>query len=164
MAAMELRDLYEEHASAIYGFLRNRVGYQEAEDLTSEVFLRAARALERYEDRGLPIRAWLLRIARNLVIEKARSARPVEGPITTEPHAPDGTDRVVLAIEGRVALDALRTLKDTHREVIDLRIIRDLSVAETAVVLDLSDEAVRALTHRALKALRAAHKSRWGNT
>ena len=158
-----LRDLYLEHASAVFGFLCNRVGRQEAEDLTSEVFLRVARALPNLEDQGVPIRAWSLRITRNLVIDRARAA--ARRPRTTydpEPTTPDHGERAMDLFEGASALAALASLNDAQREVIDLRFLRDLTVAEVSVVLGISEDSVRALTYRAVKALRAEHRMRWG--
>ena len=70
----DLESLYVEHG-AVFEFFRNRAGRQEAEDLTSEVFVRVARALPKLEDRGVPMRAWILRIARNLLIDQARTGR-----------------------------------------------------------------------------------------
>jgi RNA polymerase sigma-70 factor (ECF subfamily) len=60
--------LYERYVSRIYNYVYYRTGNQhDAEDLTARVFYRAMRRIRQYEDRGLPISAWLYRIAHNLV-------------------------------------------------------------------------------------------------
>lgn len=157
------RAVYVAHARAVYGFFRNRVSHHDAEDLTSETFVRAYRAFGRYDDRGLPIRAWLMRIARNLFIERGRKrAAQVVAPDQLDRPVDDHQDAVTTRVEGVVALAALASLPEGQATVIDLRLLRGLSVAEVAAVLESTEEAVRALTYRALRALRAAHAKAWG--
>src|SRR3954470_13295578 len=65
--------LYETHVASIYGYIRYRVVSVEiAQDLTSEVFLRMVRGLSNYKDQGVPFRAWLFRIAANLIADHYR--------------------------------------------------------------------------------------------
>lgn len=72
------RDLYSDHYSRIYWYLRTRVTTdEEAADLTQQVFLNAWEALPRYQERGLPIAAWLFRIARNAAVNAGRAQRKV---------------------------------------------------------------------------------------
>lgn len=161
------RTVYEENVTIIFGFLRSRVGHEAAEDLTAETFCRAFRHFEAWEDRGLPIRAWLLRIALNLVI--ARSRRPLAHMVSIDDHpdvtqTPDASTDVEDAMEGASAMAALRQLPRSHQTVIQLRYLQELSVAETAEVMNLTQEAVRALAYRALKGLRAIHQVQWGGT
>ena len=60
--------LYERYVNRIYSYIYYRTGNQhDAEDLTARVFFRALRHVEYYTDRGLPLSAWLYRIAHNLV-------------------------------------------------------------------------------------------------
>lgn len=157
--------VYQDNLRAVHGFLRNRVGPQEADDLTAETFCRAYGHFHRWEDRGVPIRAWLLRIAYNLVVGRARQATNRHSTSLDENSplvAEDGhEDRVHTTLEMNAALETLNGLSDAHRTVIELRYLRDLSVAETAEVLDLTHEAVRALAYRALGELRARHRRQW---
>lgn len=160
------RALYEENVGLVHGFLRARIGPNDAEDLTAETFCRAYQHLHRWEDRGVPIRAWLLRIARNLVIERARKARAVMVPLDDREHAAHRAsheDEVGASVEAASAIAALAALPESHRTVIELRYLRDLSVTETSAVLEISEEAVRALAYRALKGLRARHLDRWSD-
>jgi RNA polymerase sigma-70 factor (ECF subfamily) len=160
------RALYEENVGLVHGFLRARIGPNDAEDLTAETFCRAYPHLHRWEDRGIPIRAYLLRIARNLVIERARKARAVMVPLDDRPDASrrdSHEEEVGTSVEAEAALAELADLPESHRSVIDLRYLRDLSVTETSAVLGISEEAVRALSYRALKGLRARHLSRWSD-
>lgn len=158
------RRLYEQNASTVFAFIRNRVGAQPAEDLTAETFCRAYEHLPRYEWRGVPFRAWLLRIAYHLVVARSRSRTdselPVADPLPVE--VPSHEDGVVGSSESESLRISLATLSLAHQTVLDLRFLREFSVAETAAALDASEEAVRALTYRALKALRATHLGRAG--
>jgi RNA polymerase sigma-70 factor (ECF subfamily) len=159
------RAVYEENVATVYAFLRVRVGPDAAEDLTAETFCRAFQHYERWEDRGLPIRAWLLRIAFNLVVGESRKRKVAFVPLE-EHHAVDeegASGAVAEAIEGASAMEALAGLADAHRTVIQLRYLQELSVAETAAVMGLTQEGVRALAYRALKVLRSAHASMWGD-
>lgn len=148
--------LYELHIEAVFAFLRARAPRELAEDLAAETFCRAYQHIGRYEWRGAPYRAWLLRIARNLLIAHWRSkASGVHLLDDLEPVAAahvdaDPTERMATA----QVVAMLAELPDRHREVIELRFLEERSVAETAAVLEITEEAVRALTLRAMKALR----------
>jgi RNA polymerase sigma-70 factor (ECF subfamily) len=132
----------------------------EAEDLTQEVFLRALRSLPRFEDRGLPFAAYLLRIADNLARDRWRagSRRPVVVSELPDGVAPEpGPDHLALDGDRRDALQAaLDILSPDHRAVLRLRILEGRSTAEVARLIHRSPPAVRQLQVRALNALRAA--------
>jgi RNA polymerase sigma-70 factor (ECF subfamily) len=152
-------ELYLLHARAIFAFLAARTDRQVAEDLTAETFARAYAAIGRYEDRGAPFRAWLFRIANNLVIGRSRRRDRSEVSLEST-HAesiPDGADHaeeVATAGDVEAVRRAMDRLIDSHATVLDLRFLRELSVRETSEVLGIGEDAVRALTYRALNALR----------
>jgi RNA polymerase sigma-70 factor (ECF subfamily) len=130
-----------------------------AQDLTAETFCRAMAAFDRYEDRGLPVRAWLFRIAYNLVVAESRKRAPRIVQIDDDSGAvavEDQSDRSDRLTEAREAREALAKLPETQRTVLELRFLQDLSVSETASVLGSNEQAVRAMTYRALRSLRAA--------
>jgi len=145
----------------VFGYLALRVGRQSAEDLTSEVFARAGNALPTYEERGVPVRAWLIVIARNLVAESARRRVPTPDGLDLGDEVlarePDPGDLVGRREELVKAMSAIKRLPPAQQEVIDLRFLRELRVAETAEVVGLTEAAVRALTYRALKAVRRGY-------
>lgn len=153
------RQIYLANVGDVVAFLARRVDRPTAEDLAAETFIRAYRQLDRFEWRGVPIRAWLLRIAyRELVARWRRSSthetptHSGELPTSTTPSAEDVATADGLTGETQAALDAL---PETQRLVVELRFLRDLSVAETAVVLDMTEEAVRAASYRGMAALRS---------
>lgn len=150
-------DLYVEHARPVHAFLARRVDRQAAEDLTTEVFLKAFRALPGYVDRGVPLRVWLLRIAYNLVVDESRrrGLQTGELPDDAGPVLPSAESHVVaLEDSGRVQR-AVASLPDGARAVVELRFLQELSIEETAAVLGVTADVVRARSHRGLRALRS---------
>lgn len=129
----------------------------DAEDLTQLVFLKALEALPRYEARGIPFGGWLFRLARNAVIDHARTHREhadldaVMERSGTEPEPGSG----IVAREGAEAIgQALAALTDEQREAIELRFFAGLSAREAAVVMGRQEGTVRGLQFRAIAALR----------
>lgn len=158
-ARATFQQVYADNVRAVHAFLRRRVGPAEAEELTAETFCRAYRTFHRWEDRGIPIRAWLLRIAYNQVVGRAR--KPIPVPVDeTDHHRPPAEgpeEQVDRRLDAGTALLALSSLPVAHRTVLELRHLQQLSVPETATVLGLSEEATRALTYRAMQGLRKAY-------
>ncbi len=151
-------DLYEQQLAAIYRYIFYRVGnVAEAEDLTETVFLKAWEALGRYRWREVPFSAWLYRIAHNIIIDRYRSDHEtVSYDDQTEVHdEADGPEEWLAEVETtEVLIEALAQLPPDHQQVLVLRFINGLNHAETSRVLGRSEEAVRVLQHRALKAMR----------
>ena len=153
--------LYDFYFRRVYTFcaLRSRTR-EEAEDLTAQTFERALTAIGRYEERGAPYSAWLLRIAGHVIADRVRRADPLDA--ATElgdadgdampDVAPDGTAEWELAAWLRAHIAAL---PDDQRRVVWLRYYADWSFADAAAHLDRSEGAVKQLLRRALAALRA---------
>jgi RNA polymerase sigma-70 factor, ECF subfamily len=163
--AQAFADLYDRYVDQIFAYVYRRVGHRQlAEDLVGDVFLRAFRRLSTFEWQGVDLGAWITTIARNRVHDHFKSARfrlerttdEVREPAPT--HAsPDDPERVAVGRDLARSLGAaLESLKDEHREVIELRFVHDLSVTETAAVMERTIGATKALQYRALKALAAA--------
>ena len=152
--------LYDRYFELVYRYVYYRVReVEEAEDVTSEVFFRALRAMPRYEPRQ-PFLAWLYRIARNAVIDRARAARPRVSFEDALAH-PDAGDHVVdpdariLATDRRARLKtALGTLTAEQQEVVILRFVEGLSAEEVGKIMGKRAGTVRGLQFRALQALK----------
>jgi RNA polymerase sigma-70 factor, ECF subfamily len=162
-----MRELYAEHAGVLLGYVRRLLGGDNprAEDVVQETLLRAwqhPEALRRDRPGGASVRAWLLTVARHLVIdgERARKARPHEVALSEgrEPVADDAPFEQVLAA-WEVA-DALHALSEEHRSVIVELYYRDRSVADTAQVLGIPAGTVKSRAYYALRALRVACEER----
>ncbi len=152
-------DLYSSHVGFIHALAWGRLGDRAAaEDVTAETFRRALRALPRYEPRGVPFRAWLCRICINLIndeLSRRQNALRFSSAMPMDPPLDAASDEMAEA-ETRAMVHALiDQLPPDHREVIMLRFAEDLSVADAAVRLGRSPDAVKQLQRRALAGLRS---------
>jgi RNA polymerase sigma-70 factor, ECF subfamily len=148
-------ELYENNFERVYAYIARRIGNrEEAQDLTAEVFHQALANLARFEWRGLPFAAWLLRIASNAIADswKAKS-REHGNPSSDEPLSHDiGVEDV----ERRARLFRLvTTLPNDQRRVIEMRFAQEKSIREIAQGLGRTDGAVKQLQFRGLESLRA---------
>ena len=149
--------LYDQYAEVIfryvYSHLENRL---DAEDLTEEIFLRAWRALPKYDERGLPFSAFLFRIARNSLIDYYRQRKTVQSidDIEIQSHEAGPEEAVDIRIENTDLRNRIAELREDYRNVIIFRFLSGLSPEETAQVMQRSVGAVRVLQHRALSALK----------
>lgn len=135
-----------------------RVAPSEVDDVMAETYLRAYRSADRFRDEGRPAAAWLVTIARNLVAShhRTRARRAARGPINTGDARLCGeVDEELMDRSGDAELlEALAELKPRQRRILELRFIEERTVAECAAELSLTDQGVRALTYRALQAMR----------
>jgi RNA polymerase sigma-70 factor (ECF subfamily) len=143
----KLAGLYDEYFNKIAHYAYVRIGDRtEAEDLASEVFLKALESLKTYQERGIPIQAWLFKIAHNLVVDHLRRASkrnylPLEKVELTSDTDPEGNAMINLELE-RVK-KAMQNLTEEQKEVLNLRFFAGLSSKETARLLNKNDGAVR---------------------
>ena len=150
--------LYNRYAHRVISYFLLRTGNREdAEDLTSQVFVRAFEALPRFKSGQGTLRSWLFAIAHNLAVSHYRNHRHSE-PIDTVDlldNAPPLEDRTILGDDLRRLQAALATLTNEQRLVIELR-LAGLSGIEISKAVGKSHAAVKMLQHRALDNLRLA--------
>ncbi len=153
-------DLYEIYMDPIYRFIYFRVTHeQEAEDLTEEVFLRVWLALPRMvKDKEIQnFRAWIYRIARNLIVDHYRKKR-LETDISEADFIVDmeiqPDVRMQKDEESETLISAILKLEEILREVMVHRFVSGFSHAETADLMGLRENHIRVLQYRALKKLR----------
>lgn len=159
-AAWALRRLYEALAPAVYGYARGQ-GATDPEGLVNDTFSRAFRRLDSFSGDSAALRSWIFTIAHNVLIDERRRAarRPVEaGPV--EDH--DATETVESAeaaalrtIEEQRVRWLLGQLAPDQREVLTLRLLGDMTIAQVAEVLGRSVGATKALQRRGLNRLRS---------
>jgi RNA polymerase sigma-70 factor (ECF subfamily) len=127
--------------------------HHEAEDITQSVFLKLTSVIKRYEPRGVPFVAWLLRVARNAAVDSLRAKRALpSGDIWVKD---EGHDQI--AFERRELLkQALAQLSHEQREVLVLRYVSGLPPSEIARVLHKTESSVHGLQHRGRRRLIAA--------
>jgi RNA polymerase sigma-70 factor (ECF subfamily) len=152
--------LYERHVRRIYNYIYYRTGdHHDAEDLTARVFQRALRHVDSFVDKGVPVSAWLYRIAHNLVANwhRDRSRRPVV-PLEDQQAATSLVDHpeaeALTAEEHQVLLDVVRRLAPDRQQLLILKFVERLSNAEIAEITGRTEGAIKSLYHRTLKSLR----------
>lgn len=149
--------LYEQNKQQVYQYLYYQLGdMHTAEDLTTEVFIRAIQHLHRFRSGEGTVKAWLLRIARNLAIDHLRKERGKLSVALLDEYcdhalSPQQVAERTLSVD--VLRTALHTLTNEQRDVIVLRFIDGLSIAETAQVMNKTESAIKNLQLRGLKAL-----------
>jgi RNA polymerase sigma-70 factor (ECF subfamily) len=155
-----LMALHREHAAAVWGYVVRLTGDRaQAEDVVQETMLRAWRH-HLTDGEGGSARAWLFTVARNLVIDDARSARSRHETVAEtlpERGEPDRTDAL---FDTMLITDALLSLSEEHRLVVVHAYYRRLPIAEIAAVLDVPPGTVKSRLHYGLRALRLALQER----
>ncbi|MDN3353968.1 sigma-70 family RNA polymerase sigma factor [Actinomadura sp. DC4] len=151
--------LYDRYVDLVYRFVYYRVGtHALAEDLTSETFLRALRRMSVFTWQGKDFGAWLVTIARNLVLDHFKSGRYRLEVCTAElqdfdrwEEGPEGA--VLDSFTHRALFSAVLELGSEQRECVVLRFLQGLSVAETAEIMGKNTGAIKALQYRATRSL-----------
>jgi RNA polymerase sigma-70 factor, ECF subfamily len=153
-----LEDLYLEHFDRIYSYLHMTVGNRhDAEDLTTQTFLRMLESIGKFRWGAAPFSAWLFRIAHNLAMDHFRSRRrwqPEEEVPEPEGSAESSAeDEAFKLLSSQSMFDLIESLSDEQRDVLILKFVFDFSNQETATVLDKTEGAIKSLQHRALASL-----------
>lgn len=145
------RFLYLFYSNNIYGYVRSIVrDDHEAEDLTQLLFAKLMTSIGKYDDRGVPFLAWLLRMARNLTIDHMRSHRCMPSETVFDKDQISGVD----LDQPETVRTALSTLPDDQREVVFLRHVVGLSPTEIADRMGRSEASIHGLHHRGRRALK----------
>jgi RNA polymerase sigma-70 factor, ECF subfamily len=154
--------LYLLFADRIYRYLLTRLANVEAaEDVTTQVFIRLIEKVRMYDigpkDNVAIFSAWLYRLAYNKMVDVLRSQKRAN--LVDLERAEDLPGRPFLddidaRLDFEAILEKLAFLNEQQREVIVLRFVEEMSIAETAQIMQKSEGAVKALQHRALESLR----------
>jgi RNA polymerase sigma-70 factor (TIGR02952 family) len=152
-------ELYDHYVTMVHRYVYHRVGDRAtAEDVTSETFVRALRRIDSLSFQGRDVGAWLVTIARNIVLDHVKSSRyrleVATADMRDADRATDGPeDAVVQHLANRELLACVQQLGSEQQECIVLRFIHGLSVSETAEIMGKKDGAIKALQHRAVRRL-----------
>ena len=158
LSEAELRLLFDEHVVELRSFARRRAGVDTGDEHVAETFARAFQKMpsELLLDERVR-RAWLFKVLRNLITSAARHQAVVQrfAARFMEPEPAGSTDG-----HGLDLARLLMVLPERQRTVVELRFVYDLDVRTVASILSVGEEAVRALTHRALVKLREVADTR----
>jgi RNA polymerase sigma-70 factor (ECF subfamily) len=146
-----VRFLYLRYADNVYGYVRTIVrDHHDAEDVTQQVFAKLMTAIVKFEPRGVPFVAWLLRMAHNVAVDAVRARRSTPAPeiYGADQPAKDGGEELSRSIQ-----DALQTLPEDQRQVVVLRHVLGLTPVEIAEQLGRTHSSVYGLHHRGRRAL-----------
>jgi RNA polymerase sigma-70 factor (ECF subfamily) len=153
-----LEELYLIHFDRIYSYLHMSVGNRhDAEDLTTQTFLKMLESIGKFRFRAAPFSAWLFRIAHNLAMDHFRAGRrwqPEEE--VPEPGGQEelsAEDEAMQSIGRASMLELIDGLSHDQQQVLTLKFVFNFGNAEVATILGKTDGAVKSLQHRALVSL-----------
>jgi RNA polymerase sigma-70 factor (ECF subfamily) len=153
-----LEELYLIHFDRIYGYLHVSVGNRhDAEDLTTQTFVKMLESIGRFRWQAAPFSAWLFRIAHNLAMDHFRAGRrwqPTDEVPEPEPDESTSAEADALqAIGRRSLLELIEDLSPEQQQVLTLKFVFNFANAEAATILGKTEGAVKSLQHRALVSL-----------
>jgi RNA polymerase sigma-70 factor (ECF subfamily) len=153
-----LEELYLIHFDRIYSYLHVSVGNRhDAEDLTTQTFLRMLEAIGKFRWQSAPFSAWLFRIAHNLAMDHFRATKrwqPEEE--VPEPEPDESTSAEAGALESigrRSMLELIEDLSPEQQQVLTLKFVFNFANGEVATILGKTEGAIKSLQHRALASL-----------
>jgi RNA polymerase sigma-70 factor (ECF subfamily) len=148
-------EIFDRHYQQVYVYVLCRVGDRmAAEDVAADVFVEAWRGIRRFNYRGVPLVAWLYRIAHNLTADflaKRGKTQTLNEGWSGVPHSEDASEQVA---QWQSVAVAFRKLTGDQQAVLVSRFVEGMTLAETAQVLGKNENAVKALEFRALKSVR----------
>ena len=153
-----LEELYLIHFDRIYSYLHVSVGNRhDAEDLTTQTFLKMLEKIGTFKWRSAPFSAWLFRIAHNLAMDHFRARRrwqpEEEVPEPPGEEEPSAELTAMQTIGRESMLKLIGRLSPEQQQVLTLKFVFNLPNAEVAAIFDKSEGAIKSLQHRALVSL-----------
>lgn len=153
-----LEELYLLHFDRIYSYLHMTVGNRhDAEDLTTQVFMKMLESIGRFRWQSAPFSAWLFRIAHNLSMDHFRANRRWQ-PEEDVPEPRDSEERsaeeeALHSIGRQSMMQLIETLSPEQQQVLTLKFVFNFPNADVAAILDKTEGAIKSLQHRALVSL-----------
>ncbi|HET7046576.1 MAG TPA: sigma-70 family RNA polymerase sigma factor [Gaiellaceae bacterium] len=153
-----LEELYLLHFDRIYSYLHVSVGNKhDAEDLTTQTFLKMLESIGRFKWQSAPFSAWLFRIAHNLAMDHFRAGRRWQPEADVPEPSPDETtsaaEEALQEIGRRSMLELIEDLSPEQQQVLTLKFVFNFSNGEVATILGKTEGAIKSLQHRALASL-----------
>jgi RNA polymerase sigma-70 factor (ECF subfamily) len=153
-----LEELYLLHFDRIYSYLHMSVGNRhDAEDLTTQTFLKMLESIKRFRWQSVPFSAWLFRIAHNLAMDHFRATRrwqpEEEVPEPRGEMEPSAEAAAFQSIGRQSMLELIENLSQEQKQVLTLKFVFNLPNAEVGLILGKTEGAIKSLQHRALVSL-----------
>lgn len=152
------RPLYERYFEAIFRFILSRCGDQvTANDICSQVFLKAMQKLHKYEFKGVPFSAWLYRIASNEVAQHFRNTKKLRVVNVEDTHISDFVEEIDFDAFGEyrtAMIEVLNDLKPKDLELIEMRFFEKRAFKEIAAITGLTESNAKVRTYRILERLK----------
>jgi len=153
-----LEELYLLHFDRIYSYLHMSVGNRhDAEDLTTQTFMKMLESIKRFRWQSAPFSAWLFRIAHNLAMDHFRASRrwqpEEEVPEPLGQESLSAEDEAMHEIGKASMLELIEGLSHEQQQVLTLKFVFDFSNLDVATILGKTEGAVKSLQHRALVSL-----------
>lgn len=150
--------LYSRYHERIYRFVLQRVNDEFlADDITSQVFVKAMQKLNTYRDMGFPFSSWLYRIAYSEVVQFFRdnsSKRFINVELVKTLEVLEEADLSEIELQKNRLAKAIKLLNEKDLNYIELRFFEERSFKEISEILDMEENAVKVATFRALEKLR----------
>lgn len=149
---------FQDYGDDVLNFLIYYTGRRDVDDLVQEVFVKALRRIETFNELSSP-KTWLLSIARNTAIDDSRKRKKEREKIEKswrfyeQKNFQSPEEVYQLSETNKEVYRAIQSLKRNYRDVLILKGIKDLSVTETSTILNWSKNKVKVTYHRALKSL-----------
>jgi len=153
-------EIYDIFVQRLFRFIKLKIqNQQQAEDILQETFVKVWGYIKQFRPEGGSLQAWIYKITANTINDYFRK-------IYRQPETLELLENLEKASEANVEkevgnrletegyIKAFELLGESQKQVLELRLIQDLSILETAKILGKSNLAVRVLFHRALKKLR----------
>jgi len=153
-----LEELYLIHFDRIYSYLHMSVGNRhDAEDLTTQTFLKMLESIKKFRFQSAPFSAWLFRIAHNLAMDHFRARRRWQ-PEEEVPEAPGeeepSAEHLAMHSIGRQSmLELIEGLSHEQQQVLTLKFVFNFPNGDVATILGKTEGAIKSLQHRALVSL-----------
>jgi RNA polymerase sigma-70 factor (ECF subfamily) len=153
-----LEELYLIHFDRIYSYLHVSVGNRhDAEDLTTQTFLKMLESIGRFRWQSAPFSAWLFRIAHNLSMDHFRARRrwqpEEEVPEPAGSEEPSAELQAMQSIGRQSMLELIQDLSPEQQQVLTLKFVFNFANADVATILEKTEGAIKSLQHRALASL-----------
>jgi RNA polymerase sigma factor (sigma-70 family) len=158
-------EIFDRFFEKSYRFFYFRLRHQEnAEDLTSELFEKIFKNLNKFKDQGVPFGAWFFRVAHNLLIDfYRRNKNKVEIKIDEMPENLAATDFDIEQIDRKFLQEklwaAIRQLPERQQQIWALKLAQDLSAKQIAEILDIKKNNVEVTISRSTKELKKIIKN-----